>query len=190
MLKRKKLSAILGTAGALVLLFGGLSVSVVSAQEITPQAEDAPAGGICGHGRGLFGFGPGGQRTMFDTAAEALGLTPEELFSELHAGKTLEEVAEDRGVEVEELQEALKAIRDEAVQDEIAQAVAGGEITQDEADWRLEGLERGYMSGRGFGHGFERGMRRGPGPSGPGEMAPQSEQSDTSAPALPSSSSL
>jgi hypothetical protein len=143
-------------------------------------------------GRDLFGCGRGGEWTMFDTAAEELGLTPQELFSELHAGKTLEEVAEDRGLEVADLQEALSAVRDEAMRDAIAQAVADGEITQDEADWRLEGLEQGYMSGRGFDHGFGhgpgRGMRGGPGPSAPGEVAPQSEQSDTSAPTLPSSS--
>jgi aspartyl/asparaginyl-tRNA synthetase len=112
---------------------------------------------------------------MFDTAADVLGLTPEEFFSELHTGKTMEEIAEAQDVEMEDLQEAFSAARDEAMRDAIAQAVEDGEITQDEADWRLEGLEWGYMSGRGFGHGFGRGMRGGPTPFAPGEVAPQSE---------------
>jgi hypothetical protein len=67
------------------------------------------------------------------------------------------------------------------MRDAIAQAVEDGEMTQDEADWRLEGLEQGYMSGRGFGRGFGRGMRvrGGPGPSAPDEIAPQPEQQES-----------
>jgi hypothetical protein len=180
MLKRTNLYAILGTAGALVLLLGGLSLSVVTAQEITPPAEDAPAGGIWGWGRGLFGFGRGGQWTMFDTAADVLGLTPEGLFSELHGGKTVEEVAEAQGVEMETLQEALSAEREEAMRDAIAQAVEDGTMTQEQADWLLEGLENGYMPhGGGFGHGMKGGRgERAPGgfsppPLAEGEATPQ-----------------
>jgi hypothetical protein len=192
MLGRKRLYAVLGAAGALALLLGGLGgLSVVSAQEVTPESEGVPPRGIRDWGRDLFGFGPGDRWTMFDTAADVLELTPGELFSELHAGKTLEEIAEAQGVEMEDLQEAFSAARDEAMRDAIAQAVEDGEITQDEADWRLEGLEKGYMPrGRGFGHG--RGMRGGrggfaPGGFAPGRVAPQSEQST---PAVPRSSSL
>jgi hypothetical protein len=187
MLGRKRLYAVLGAAGALALLLGGLGgVSVVSAQEVTPESEDAPAGGIWGWGRGLFGFGRGGQWTMFDTAAEELGLTPEELFAELHAGKSLEEVAEAQGVDLETLQETLSAARGEAMRDRIAQAVEEGTMDQEQADWLLEGLEQGFIPGRDFGHGFGGGRMRG----GFGRLAPQSDQSDTSAPTLPSSPSL
>ncbi|MGD8996672.1 MAG: hypothetical protein PVH80_01070 [Anaerolineae bacterium] len=192
MLGRKRLYAVLGAAGALVLLLGGMGgVSIVSAQEVTPESEDAPGRGIWGWGRGLFGFGRGGGWTMFDTVAEAVGLTPEKLFSELHDGKSLEEIAEDRGVEMEAIQEALSAARDEAMRDAIAQAVEEGTMSQEQADWLLEGLEKGYMPrGRGFGHSFGRGGR-GPGMRGDfGGFAPQSESSDMWAPTLPSSSSL
>jgi hypothetical protein len=177
--------------GALVLLLGAFGgASIAFADEPTPEAEDAPGCGIWGWGRGLLGFGRGGQWTMFDTAAEALGLTPQQLFTELHAGKSLAEVAEDRGVDMETVQEALSAARDEAMQDAIKQAVEDGTMSQEQADWLLEGLEKGYVPrGRGFGHG--RGMR-GLGPFGrggfaPGGIAPQSEQST---PAVPGSSSL
>jgi hypothetical protein len=118
-----------------------------------------------GWGRGLFGFGRGGQWTMFDTAADLFGLTPEELFSELHGGKTLEEVAEAQGVEMETVQEALSAEWEEAMRDAIAQAVEDGDMTQEQADWLLEGLDEGYMPrGRGFGQG----MRSGRGGFAPG----------------------
>jgi hypothetical protein len=117
---------------------------------------------------------------MFDTAAEALSLTPEELFGELHGGKTLDEVAEAQGVDLETLQEALRAEREEAMRQAIEQAVENGDMTQEQADWLLEGLDEGYMPhGRGFGHG-RRGGRGGfapggflPGPLAEGEATPQ-----------------
>ncbi|MGC8827794.1 MAG: hypothetical protein ACP5TV_12420, partial [Anaerolineae bacterium] len=44
------------------------------------------------------------------------------------------------------------------MKDAINQAVKDGKITQDEADWLLQGLEKGYLPGRwgrgGFGHGM------------------------------------
>jgi hypothetical protein len=193
MLKRKNLYTILGTAGALVLLLGGLSVSVVSAQEVTPPAEDAPAGGIFGRGRVLFDFGPGGGWTMFDTVAEELSLTPEELFTKLHDGQTVEGVAEAQGVDLEALRDTLEANREEARREAIEQAVEDGNMTQEEADWLLEGLDNGFMPhGGGFGHGRGRGMRGGRGMFAPGGFAPGgiSPQSTPSAPAVPGSSSL
>jgi ABC-type sugar transport system substrate-binding protein len=171
-LKRKKLYVVLAAVGALALLLAGLSgIAVVSAQEPTPESEDVSGCGIWGWGRGLFGFGRGGQWTMFDTAAETLGLTPEELFSELHAGKTMEEVAEEQGVEMETVQEALSAAREEAMRDAIAQAVEDSTMSQEQADWLLEGLDKGFMPrGRGFGHG--RGMRGGFGGFAPAGIRP------------------
>ena len=128
---------------------------------------------------------------MFDTAAEALGLTPDELFGELHGGKSLDEVAEAQGVEMETVQEALSAAREAAMRDAIAQAVEDGNMSQEQADWLLEGLDNGFMPhGRGFGHG--RGMRGGRGGFAPGSFAPGgiSPQSAPFAPAAPNSSSL
>ncbi|MGD2144997.1 MAG: hypothetical protein PVF54_11010 [Anaerolineae bacterium] len=109
MLGRKQLYVVLGAAGALVLLLGGLvSVSVVFAREITPESEDTPGWGFWGWGRGLFGFGRGDSWTMFDTAADVLG---------------------------------------EAMRDAITQAVEDGRISQEQADWLLEGLEQGFTPG-------------------------------------------
>jgi hypothetical protein len=128
---------------------------------------------------------------MFDTAAEALGLTPEKLFSKLHGGKSLQDIAEEQGVEMETVQEALTAARDEAMRDAIAQAVEDGNMSQEQADWLLEGLDNGSMPhGRGFGHG--RGMRSGRGTFAPGGLAPGgiTPQSAPIAPAVPSSSSM
>jgi len=107
---------------------------------------------------GGFGFAGGGGWTMFDTAAEALGLTPEEYFAEVHAGAGLDEIAEEQGVELEAVQDAMNAAREEAMRQGIEQAVEDGRISQGQADWMLEGLEQGFAGGRVFrGPGFGRG---------------------------------
>ena len=81
----------------------------------------------------------------FDTVAEALGLTPDELFTQLHAGKTLEEIAEEQGVELEDVREALNAARIEDRKEAIQQAVEDGKLSQEQADWMIEGLEKGFF---------------------------------------------
>ncbi|MEA3339929.1 MAG: hypothetical protein U9R15_08185 [Chloroflexota bacterium] len=165
---KKRLILLVSAALSVLLLVGLVGVTVVAAQEPTPEfpvpfgrSGDMDGGfGRRGGKHGMMGgFGDGGQWTMFDTAAEALGLTPEELFAELHAGAGLDEVAEAQGVEVEALQEAMQAARVEARSEAIEQAVEDGTISQEQADWMLEGLEQGFSSGgQGFrGHGFGRG---------------------------------
>jgi len=150
----KKRFMILAGAALAVVLLGVTVVVPVFAQEATPTPE-APFG-CHGGGFGLWG----GSWTMFDAAAEALGLTPEEFFAGLHAGKTLAEVAEEQGVEVEEVHDAMNAIRVEAMREAIEQAVEDGRLTQEQADWLLEGLEQGFFPmGRSFG--FGRGMKGG-----------------------------
>jgi hypothetical protein len=91
--------------------------------------------------------------------AKALNLTPTQLFEELHNGKTLDEIAKAQGVDLAKVQEAANAARLQAMKDTIAQAAKDGKITQEQADWLLQGLEKGYM---GKGRGGEFGFGRGP----------------------------
>ncbi len=155
----KKRLIILASGTLIALLLAGLvGATAVFAQEPTPEPE-APFGwrgggrGWGGFGRGSFGLG-GGQWTMFDAIAEALGLTPEELFAELHSGKSLDEIAEEQGVEMEAIQDAMNAAREAGLREAIEQAVEDGRMTQEQADWLLEGLEQGFFPmGRGFGFG-------------------------------------
>ena len=109
--------------------------------------------------------------------------------------KRFREMAQAQGVEMETVQEALSAARDGAMRDAIAQAVEDGKMSQEQADWLIEGLDKGFTGhGRGFGNGFGRGhgMRGGRGMLAPGRSAPGgiTPQSAPSAPAVPSSSSL
>jgi predicted DNA-binding protein YlxM (UPF0122 family) len=167
----KKWVAVAGmsVAAAIVLLVGGIVGGVVTgvipalAQEVV---DDGPPFGMWhGHGMGRGGFGwPGGAWTMFDTAAEALGLTPEELFAELHADKSLAEVAEEQGIDLDAVYDAMRTARGEAMREHIEQAVEDGSLTQEQADWLLEGLDQGFFPGRrgfGFGHGHGFGGRIG-----------------------------
>ncbi|MDY7078391.1 MAG: hypothetical protein SXV54_15850 [Chloroflexota bacterium] len=168
-MSKKRLFLLSGVALAALLLVGLAGATVVSAQEPTPEPQvpfgwsgrDRGMGGFGGRGRmGGFGWASGGQWTMFDTAAEALGLTPDEFFAELHAGKSLDEIAEEQGVEVEAIQDAMNAARGEAMQQAIEQAVEDGSMSQEQADWLLEGRDKGFLPmGRGFG--FGRGLGRG-----------------------------
>ncbi len=158
-----------GAALGLVALVGllGLMLAVPAlAQGNTPPTTPTPdTGKGLGLGRGWGHFGRGffgGSWATFDAVAEALGLTPEQLFSELHSGKTLEEIAEERGVDIQKVYDAAKAARVQQMKEAIQQAVEDGRMTQDQADWLLEGLEKGYFPmGRGFGRGFGRGLGRG-----------------------------
>lgn len=162
----KRTKVLIGV-GLLLGLLGGMAVVPALAQTGTPPTTPTPPAVQPvprGWGFGRFlGWGPGRSWAEFDAAAEALGMTPEELFSELHSGKTLAEIAEARGVDLTKVQEAIQAARLQAMKEAIQQAVKDGRLTQEQADWLLEGLEKGYFPmGRGFGRGFGRGWGRGP----------------------------
>lgn len=89
-------------------------------------------GGPGGFGHG--GSGRGGQ--ILSAAATALTMTPAQLRTALDGGKTLAQVAKDRGVSVDTLVSALV----NAERARIAQAVADKRITQAQADRRLAGV--------------------------------------------------
>jgi len=163
-----KKAILLGGSVLAVLLLAGLIAGAVfvSAQGATPTPTPRPGTARPGKGPGgpgLWGClgGPGDHWKTFDAVAKALGLTPEALFSELHAGKTLEEIAAAQGVDIEAVKDAIKAAQVEARKKAIEQAVEDGKMTREQADWLLEGIEKGYMPpgrglgpmGRGFGFG-------------------------------------
>ncbi|MEZ5139777.1 MAG: hypothetical protein R2711_13740 [Acidimicrobiales bacterium] len=88
-----------------------------------------PARGEGGPGRG----GPGGRGPGLDAAAEALGVTADELRTELQDGKTLADVAEAKGVDQQTVIDAMVA----DLKAHLDEEVASGEHTQEEADQRL-----------------------------------------------------
>ena len=141
-----------------------------SLQELMPEGVGHFRGGGRRMGRmGGFGKLGGGPMGGTDAVAEALGMTPEELSAELQAGKTLEEIIEAQGHDPEEF---LSDVAEES----IAQAVEDGRMTQEQADWLLQGLEQGYFPGpMGHGEGGPCGGGGGRGPWG-GEKTPPSSE--------------
>jgi lambda repressor-like predicted transcriptional regulator len=104
------------------------SISQEQADEVATTLGDSGFGGHWGHG-GWHGL---------DTAAEALGMTEDELRTALEAeGATLAKVAEEKGVALDSLVDALVTAQREG----IAKAVESG-MPQDVADERLADVEQ------------------------------------------------
>jgi uncharacterized protein (DUF433 family) len=82
---------------------------------------------------GLWGFADG----PLAAAANAIGIEPAELVSEVADGATIAEVAEAHGVEASEVVDAIVA----SLRERLDAAVENGWITQDEADARAAELE-------------------------------------------------
>ena len=172
----KRLAAVVGVV-ALIALFGVMVVGTAFAQSGTPGTQatpTAPTDRPFGFGKG---FGFGGSTASFDAMATALNLTPTQLFEQLHSGKTLAEIAQAQNVDLTKVQEAANATRLQAMKDRINQAVKDGAMTQAQADWLLQGLEKGYM-GKGMG-GFDGGHRGRGGMHGFGGQAPSQMPSRT-----------
>ena len=139
----------------LILAIAALGVSSVFAQTPTPPTNTPPARG------GFVGRGVCGQAGL-DAAAKALKMTTQELTAQLWGGQTLSGLADKAGVDIATVQSAVQAACQQASIDAINQAVKDGKITQANADWLIEGIQKGYIGGgKGFGMGFEFGMRMG-----------------------------
>jgi hypothetical protein len=137
----KRYLIVIGGLLAALLVVGVVGATSVYAQE---------AANVFQHGRG-----PGGGRGLngeaLEAAAEALGMTTDEVTSALQGGKTLQDLADEAGVDIADVHAAIQAVHVAEARERIAQAVEDGTMTQEQADWMLEGLDNGYMMGRGFG---------------------------------------
>jgi hypothetical protein len=116
--------------------------------------------GAVAYAQGPNGFGgrmwsDGDGVPMWTTVAEALSLETDALYTELQAGKTVAEIAEAQGVELDAVIEAVVAVHTEA----FAAAVEAGELTQGQADAHVA-LLRENLAVR-FTAAFEAGYGRG-----------------------------
>jgi hypothetical protein len=158
--KNKMLIVIAGLIAALVF------VGVVGATGAFAQSSGPTTTPVPNQGRG-----PGGGHGHFlgtaelDAAAKVLNMTADELSAALQGGKTLEQIASDKGVDFATVQAAVQAAHVTEMRDRIAQAVKDGTITQANADWLNEGLDKGYIGvpgAFGFGPGGPHGHGTGP----------------------------
>lgn len=113
--------------------------------------------------------------TGLEAAAKALDMTTDELTTALKDGKTLQELADVAGVDIATVQDAIRAARETEMRTQIEQAVTDGNMTREKADWLLEGLDKGFLDGRGFDLGGPRGHGLGDG-SGKAPSAQSTQQ--------------
>jgi uncharacterized protein YidB (DUF937 family) len=143
---------------ALSGLVGDGTITQEQADKVAEALNGSDALGHHGPGGGLRGLGPG---VGLDAAAEALGMSAQDLRSALQRGSTLADVAQEQGVETSALVDALVT----AAQERLDAAVADGRIPQQRADELAGTLEqeitehlddplplRGPGDGRGRGH--------------------------------------
>ena len=148
---------------ALAVVFAG--VGVAAAQEGDPPV--APPMGPWGHQPG-YGVGPG-QGLMADYSdiiheaiADALGINVSDFEAAIEDGETVFSLAQEYGVDFDELRAAMDEARAEAVD----QAIEDGTITEEQAEWMKQGPR---------GHGPLMGECDGAGPmrDGSGEFGPR-----------------
>jgi hypothetical protein len=137
-----------------------------------PFSGTAPYRGMMG-GRGMmygtytntipYGsmMGPNGMHEQVWTAvAQKLGLTYAELNAALQNGQTVAQLAQAKGVSLDELKTAALA----AMKASFAELVKQGVMTQQQADWMLDHMDDMPMFD--FGQGYGPGMMRGRGMMG------------------------
>ncbi|CAG0928962.1 hypothetical protein TFLX_01190 [Thermoflexales bacterium] len=168
-----RMKKLLGIA-VLVGVVAALRISSVAAAQgsVTPTPT-APTQQAGLPGPGGFGARELRSQAALEAAAKALGMTVDELSAELWGGKTLADIAAEKGVDIADVKAAVEAAQIAETKTAIAQAVTDGTITQAKADWLIEGLDQGYWGAGAkgdFGFGMGPGMGHG-GPRGSGGPA-------------------
>jgi len=135
---KNKMSILIGGLLIALLVVGVIGATRAYAQSSTTSLLQ---GRGPGDGRGGRGLG----QVELEAAAKVLGLTTDELSTALQSGKTLEQVATDQGVDFQKVQDAIQAAHATEIRDRIQQALDDGTITQENADWLLEGLDKGFI---------------------------------------------
>lgn len=136
---KKRILLAVSLSLVLALLVGGTAL----AQTPTPPAKGGVFGKFWG-GIPFPFFKPFGDWQTFDAVAQALKLTPTQLFEQLHSGKTLEEIAKAQSVDMQAVQDAIKSVHTSRAREAIQKAQESGKITKEQADWMLKGLENGW----------------------------------------------
>lgn len=139
-------------------------------------AEGPGAPGMMG--RGMKGGPIGrGDSSLIGIAAEMLDMSAQDLHAELQDGKSIADVAAEKAVDSQAILDAYLA----ELETDLAEAVAEGKITQNQADWQLEQAgERGLEQLNGTFEGKMPGGPRGGGRPGgrPGGMKSAPAESD------------
>ncbi|MDF9407704.1 YckD family protein [Pelotomaculum isophthalicicum JI] len=112
------------------------------------QADKIAAGKDFGLGR--LGFlngkkGLEGKGRNLDGMASALGITTEQLKTEMQAGKKIQDIVTGQGMTMDQFYQKMLELK----KAEISQAVTDGKMTQEQADKMLQRMEQS-PKGQGF----------------------------------------
>jgi hypothetical protein len=109
---------------------------------------------------GSSGYGPL-HSYMVNAMADAFGLTAEDVQSQIDAGKTMRDLAQEQGLTDEQFRDKMIAARTVALN----QAVSDNVITREQADWMLDRMDNTWQFGAGYGpcFGGDGGSYGGPG---------------------------
>jgi polyhydroxyalkanoate synthesis regulator phasin len=151
-----------------------------------PLVAPGVGGGFGGkrHFRGPGGPGMGPFGDVMNAAATYLGVTPAQLQAARQGGKTLEQIAKDKGKSVD----GLKTAMHNAAKAQLDTAVKNGKLTQQQADRILTGVDQWISheitenEGQDH-HGF--GWGGGPPPGAPGTAPPGTDNPWGGAPPAP-----
>jgi Spy/CpxP family protein refolding chaperone len=124
----KRVMILVGVAviASLLVLAGG---AVAFAQGSTPNPSQTPQPWGWGH----MGGGMMGGQSLVDIAAQVIGIDRTQVVTELRAGKTLAQIAEEHDVQPQAIADAFIAARRAWLQ----QLVTDGRLTQAQADQML-----------------------------------------------------
>lgn len=78
--------------------------------------------------------------TVWQALSDQLGLKPEELTAQLQSGKTLAQIAQEKGVSTKD----LAATMETSMKDGVAKAVKDGQLTQAQADLMFQHMAGQY----------------------------------------------
>lgn len=135
-MSRKTLIALIALVALLV------TGALVAGAQDTDTPDTPPYGyGRMGHGFG-YGMMSGAGQPMAVTIADALGLDATTLFSELNAGKTLAVIAEEQGVEMQAIYDAVLA----QAASHMSAMVEAGVITREQMVARLSVMQENIAS--------------------------------------------
>jgi hypothetical protein len=143
----KKFGWAIGALVVVLLAVGAYGATTVYADDNDPPSAFGERGPGGPHGgRGLEG-------AALEAVAEVLDMSTDDLSAALEEGQTLQDLADEAGVDMQEIFDAMSAVREESMRERVAQALEDGSMSQEKADWLLEGLDKGFLDGPGFGFG-------------------------------------
>jgi hypothetical protein len=160
----KKIGWVVGALVVVLLAVGVYGITTVYADDNNPPF---PSGQLRRGGPGGMHGGRGLSDAALAAVANVLNMSTDDLSAALQNGQTLQELADTAGVDIQQVKDALSAVRETEMRERINQAVTDGTITQEHADWLLDGLDKGFLDGPGLGFGFGGHFEKGTPPTPP-----------------------